>query len=160
MLRNTILFFTLLLVALLAGRAFWAWVGENPANVSGPAYVESFQALNKAIEAPIEIIGIGAAAFAGISTVFAWRERPALYLWLAAFACILVANVVTVRVNLPINYQIASFNPAALPADWPELRDRWWAWHLVRTGALLPGMCLVFLAVLLRKEPHQAIQRI
>jgi hypothetical protein len=31
MLRNVILFFTLVLVALTTGRAFWMWLGENPA---------------------------------------------------------------------------------------------------------------------------------
>jgi hypothetical protein len=38
MLRNVLLFFTALLLALTAGRAFWAWLGENPFNISGQTY--------------------------------------------------------------------------------------------------------------------------
>ena len=52
MLPNSILFFALVLVALTAGRALWAWLGENPANLSGATYVEFFQALSRAVRTP------------------------------------------------------------------------------------------------------------
>ena len=46
MLRNVVLFFAALLLALTAGRAFWVWLGESPFNMSGPTYVEFFQQLD------------------------------------------------------------------------------------------------------------------
>ena len=43
MLRNVWLFFTALLLALTAGRAFWMWLGETPFDMFGATYVEFFQ---------------------------------------------------------------------------------------------------------------------
>ncbi len=73
MLRNVLLFFTALLLALTAGRAFWVWLGENPFNMSGATYVEFFQQLDKGIAIPIAITGIGGTLLAGISAG-AWRN--------------------------------------------------------------------------------------
>lgn len=59
MLRNVLLFFTALLLALTAGRAFWVWLGENPFNMSGATDVEFFQQLDKQIVVPIAVTGVG-----------------------------------------------------------------------------------------------------
>jgi len=157
MMRNTVLFFTLVLVSLLAGRAFWAWVGENPARYSGATYVSFYQGLNKAIETPIAAIGTAAAIFALASALLNLRDRGTLYLFLGVFACVLVSTAITLRVNVPINEQVATFNPARLPGNWPELRDRWWHWHLVRTAVLLTGMSLSFIAALIRGGAPQRL---
>ncbi|MEJ0040384.1 MAG: anthrone oxygenase family protein [Gammaproteobacteria bacterium] len=158
MLRRAVLLITMLLVALTAGRAFWAWLGENPTHISGSAYVEFFQALDHSIELPIAITGIGSVFFVAFSAVLERRDRVVMCLLLSALALVLVANVVTVTINVPINHQIARFDPAALPVDWPTLRDRWWHAHLIRTAALLPALVLVFGAVLMR-DPHRQVSR-
>jgi uncharacterized membrane protein len=155
MLRKTVLFFTLMLVSLLAGRAFWAWVGENPAKYSDATYISFYQRLNKAIETPIAAIGTAAAIFALASALLNLHDRGTLYLFLGVFVCVLVSTTITLRVNVPINEQVATFNPARLPGNWPELRDHWWHWHLVRTAVLLTGMSLSFIATLIHGgDPH------
>jgi hypothetical protein len=58
-LRNVLLFFTALLLALTAGRAFWVWLGENPFNMSGATYVEFFQQLDERIAIAIAVTGLG-----------------------------------------------------------------------------------------------------
>jgi uncharacterized membrane protein len=151
MLRKVMLFFTLVLVALTAGRAFWTWLGENPADLSGATYVEFFQALDRGIAIPIAVTGIGGTLLAGISAAFFRREPAVFYLLLATCVCCLVATVVTILVHLPINARIATWNPAALPADYAEFLDRWWQWQKVRLVALIAGMSLLFVAVLIRK---------
>jgi hypothetical protein len=45
--RNVILFFAAVFLALTAGQAFWVWLGENPAKLSGGTYVEFFQVLDR-----------------------------------------------------------------------------------------------------------------
>lgn len=158
MVREIILFLTMLLVALTAGRAFWAWLGENPANLSGATYVEFFQALDRAIASTIAVTGVGGTVLAGVSAALFRRERAVCYLLLATCACSLLASVVTILVNVPINHQIATWNPAALPANYAELLNRWWRWHEVRFASLFTGMNLMFVAVLLRKEPFSGGQ--
>jgi len=85
MLRKIILFFTLVLVALTTGRAFWSWLGENPANLSGATYVEFFQALDRGIAIPIAVTGIGGTVLAGISAMLFRNDRTVCYLLL--FTC-------------------------------------------------------------------------
>ena len=154
MLRRAVLFLTLLTVALLAGRAFWAWVADNPANFSPATYVAYVQGVDRAIELPIAAMGIGAVLLTGISAALSFRDRPVFCVLFVALVCVLASNVVTVVVHLPINRQLASFNPAALPANWPELRDRWWEFHMVRLVTLLAGMVLVSLAAVMRTQPR------
>jgi uncharacterized membrane protein len=152
MLRRTILFFALVLVALLAGRAFWVWIAENPIDIPEATYVAFFQALDRAIENPIRFVAAGALVLSGISAILARHDRPVFYLWLATFSCVLASSLITILVHVPINHQLAGFSPAALPPCWPELRDRWWEWHKLRMLALVAGMSFAFLAAM-REAP-------
>ena len=157
MLRKVILFFTLVLVALTTGRAFWTWVAENPANLSGATYVEFFQALERAITIPIAVTAIGGCVLVGISALLFRSDRTVFYLLLATCGFCLVANLVTIFVNKPINAQILTWNPAALPKDYRELLSRWWQWHYVRLVTLLAAMTLLFVATLIRREPRPGL---
>lgn len=150
MLRNILLFFTAVLLALTAGRAFWLWVGESPFEVSGPTYVEFFQMVDSRIAIPIAVTGIGGTLLAGLSAAVHYADRRVFYLLLAAFALACLGSVVTVVVNVPINRQIAGWNPTALPDDYLDVLRRWWEWHHVRLVATFAAMCLVIGALLAR----------
>ncbi|MGI8735288.1 MAG: anthrone oxygenase family protein [Pyrinomonadaceae bacterium] len=154
-LRKVVLFFTAVLVALTAGRAFWVWLGENPANLSGATYVEFFQVLDRGIALPIAVTGIGGAVLAGISAILFRRDRPAFYLLLATCGLALLATIVTISVHLPINARVATWNPTALPPNYRDFLDQWWKWQQVRLVAMLAAMGLVFAAMLVRKESAQ-----
>jgi uncharacterized membrane protein len=151
MLRNVLLFFTALLLALTAGRAFWVWLGENPFNMSGRTYVEFFQQLDKAIVIPIAVTGIGGTLLAGISAAVYKDDSPAFYLLVVACALSAAGSLVTIFVNVPINNRLATWNPAALPADYQNYLRQWWLWHQVRLVAMFTAMCLVFATMLVRK---------
>ena len=60
-------------------------------------------------------------------------------------------------VNVPINQEVLSWSPAALPGDWMQLRDRWWVWHNVRTILSIIGFSCHILAVL-APVPLQAMR--
>ena len=148
MIRNTVLFLTALLLALTAGRAFWIWLGENPFNMSGQTYVEFFQQLDKRIAVPIAITGVGGTILAGISAVLHRTDRRALYLLGLAFGLGMVADLVTLLVNVPINNELATWDPAHLPANYEGYLLRWWQWHHVRLVAMFAATCFVFAAML------------
>jgi uncharacterized membrane protein len=154
--RRAMLFATLMLVGLLAGRAFWAWIVDDPANFSAQVYVAYFQGVDRAIERPIAGMGTAALLFAGISAVLAFRDRPVLVMLLGAFVCVLGSTLITVLIHVPINHQIDAFDPAAVPASWPSLRDRWWEFHKIRLAMLLGAMSLVSLAAILRVRPRHS----
>ena len=152
MVRKVILFLTAVLISLTAGRAFWVWLGENPVKLSGQTYVEFFQVLDRGIALPIAITGIGGTLLAGISAILFWRDRSTFFLLLAACGLGLVASLVTIFVHLPINARIATWNPTALPSDYRAFLERWWEWQKVRLVSMFGAMCLVFAAMLVRRN--------
>ena len=151
MLRNVLLFFTALMLALTAGRAFWVWLGENPFNMSGPTYVEFFQQLDKRIVVPIGITGIGGTLLAGISAFLSRYDRRPFYLLLLACGLAVIGDLVTILVNIPINNRLATWNPAALPPDYQDYLRQWWQWNHVRLAAMFTARCVVFAAMLVRE---------
>jgi uncharacterized membrane protein len=150
--RKVVLFFAALLLALTAGRAFWVELGENPFNVSGPAYVEFFQQVDKRIAGPIAVTGLGGTLLAGLAAFLSRANRAAFWLLLLGCSLAVIGDVVTVVVNVPINNRLATWNPAALPADYQDYLQRWWQWHHVRLVATCAAMCLVFAAMLTAED--------
>jgi uncharacterized membrane protein len=149
--RNGLLFAAAALIALTAGRAFWVSLGENPFDVPGATYVEYFQQVDRRIAIPIAMMGLGGTLITGLAAVAHRADRKTFLLLVAACALAVVGSLVTVLVNVPINRQIATWDPAALPVGYDELLSRWWQWHQVRVVALLSSMCLVLVAMLVRK---------
>ena len=145
------MFFTALLLALTAGRAFWVTLGENPFNMSGQTYVEFFQQLDRRIVVPIAVTGIGGTVLAGVSAFLYRTDRPTFYLLLLACGLAVIGDLVTIFVNVPINNRLATWIPSALPPDYQDYLRRWWQWHQVRLIAMFAAMCSVFSAMLVRK---------
>jgi len=115
MLRSALLFVTAILLALTAGRAFWVWLGESPFGMAGATYVEFFQRLDQRIAIPMAIIGILGPVLAGICAMISRANRHMFLSLVTACGFGVVGVLVTVIVNVPINEQIAGWNPAALP---------------------------------------------
>jgi hypothetical protein len=42
----------------------------------------------------------------------------------------------------------------SLPANWAELREIWWKWHIVRTGFSVLGMALLIAAITNDRSPQ------
>ena len=70
-------------------------------------------------------------------------SRGAARWWFAAAAVLaLGCIVVTVGVEVPMNRQITSWDPAAVPLGWQQIRSRWLVFHAVRTaGGTLAFVC-------------------
>jgi uncharacterized membrane protein len=150
MLRSALLFVTAVLLALTAGRAFWVWLGESPFGIAGATYIDFFQLLDRRIAIPIAVMGILGPMLAGICAVL-YRANRRMSLFLAtAFGLGAVSALVTVLVNVPINEQIAGWNPAAPPSGYEDILRRWWNWHIARMITSVGAMCSLFVALLAR----------
>ena len=68
---------------------------------------------------------------------------------LAATGLFAAMIVYTVLLPVPINKQVARWQPESLPANWRELRRRWDALHAVRVGVLLVALVLLVAGCLL-----------
>lgn len=145
---NAIRFILLLLLSLLVGTTFGIWVGFNPSSLSAMAYVEQQQNAIRSLNMLLPAMGavcILLAAWLAIQTKDDPRSR---YLLVAAILCLVVAALVTRFGNQPINAQVVTWSAQSPPANWAQLRDAWWQWHVVRTMAGILGLSLTLLAVL------------
>jgi uncharacterized membrane protein len=146
MLGKSIGFANLMVVALMAGTVFGIWLGYDPASLSPGTYIEQQQEAIRALNVKMTVLGAIAILLTVSSAVLARADRRALYLLAAAVACLLVAALVTRFANQPINAIVMTWNAHTPPADWMNLRDEWWKWHIVRMLAMIGGLSLILLA--------------
>lgn len=138
----------ILLLALVAGATFGIWRGYNPAGWTPHAFVEVHQTAVRGLNALLP--GIAMASLA-LTVLLALRspERGAVFgAYLLAIALTIAGGLVTRLANQPINAQVMTWSAAAPAADWAQLRDTWWFWHVVRTLVSMAALATLILAVL------------
>src|SRR5215510_1908913 len=121
-------FISICLAALVTG-VFWGpWLGLSRSIETFPP--EVFLSIGHrmiANLAPVMPILMPAAMLSMVPVLFlSYPAQPAtFYLTMAGFGLYVVALVVTLAVEVPIDNQIRVWTVSSLPADWPRLRDRW-----------------------------------
>jgi uncharacterized membrane protein len=148
MIVNVVRFLLLVTLALLVGTMFGIWVGYNPAGLSATAYVEQQQNTIRSLNTLLPAMGATCIALAIILAVLSKGSPRSRYLLIAAVVLMLVAALVTRFGNQPINAVVMQWNPQAPAANWAELRDQWWHWHVVRSVAGIGALVVTILAVL------------
>jgi hypothetical protein len=78
--------------------------------------------------------------------------------WLAlSSAAILAFTIIyTIMLPLPINNQVARWQPDSLPPNWRELRRRWDTFHGIRVGFLIVAFILLVAASVLPSHSWRA----
>jgi Domain of unknown function (DUF1772) len=88
-----------------------------------------------------------------LSGAVAFIVRPAgtsgHQLALAAAGLFAAMIVYTVLLPVPINNQVARWEPDSLPANWRQLRRRWDVLHAVRLGVLIVALLFLVTSCLL-----------
>jgi uncharacterized membrane protein len=62
---------------------------------------------------------------------------------LTAFAAFIVALLVTLIVEVPIDNQIKIWTFVTLPTKWQQVCDRWERFHVIRMVASITGLALL-----------------
>lgn len=140
------------LLGVMAGFFFAFAIDVAPAmaNLDASSYITAQQWINRAVRNATfgaTYFGSALAPFVAAAAVFWCGRRRAGVAWLL-IALIYFAAVfwVTRTVNVPINDELASWQPEAPPSNWQEARDTWNQSNLVRTIASLA--CFVSAVVL------------
>ena len=71
------------------------------------------------------------------------KRSKVFVLALAGFLLMIVALVVTLGIEVPIDRQIEQWTVATLPSDWKELRDRWEFYRAIRTFVSIGALGLM-----------------
>ena len=146
MLEKTVYFANLLLAALVVGTMFGIWLGFNPTDLSPGTYVEIQQHAIRSLNVTMPVLGAFTALLTLASAFFSRRNRPRMFVFFAAFVCLVIAGLITRFLNQPINAIVITWPVNAPPSNWIGIRDEWWKWHVARTSIGVVGLCLLIAA--------------
>jgi len=148
-------FVSLFLVALVTGVFWGSWLGLSRSIQTFTP--ETFLAIGHAMIgnlAPVMPFLVIPAALSQLVLLILLRGNGSSAFWpsLAAFVLFLIAAAVTLLVEVPIDNQIRTWTPTALPADWTHVRDRWEAFHVLRTFAAVGGLIALTAATVFGRQ--------
>ena len=85
-----------------------------------------------------------------LGVVFVARTAWTAAWWFALGAAALFAAMIvyTVLLPVPINNQVARWQPETPPANWRELRRRWDTLHAIRVAVLIVALALLVTSVI------------
>lgn len=144
----SIRFASLLLISLLVGTMFGIWLGFNPAALSASAYIEMQQNSIRALNVALPVMGLVCIILTATLAVLSKHDQRNRYLLVAAVFCLVAAGLITRFANQPINAVVITWSPQTPAANWAELRDTWWYWHVVRTVAGVAALAFALLAAI------------
>jgi Domain of unknown function (DUF1772) len=154
-------FISILLSALVTGVFWGTWLGlsRSIALLTPETFLTIGHTMIGNLGTVMAIL-MPAAILATLPVLFLlYRRRSgALYPTLGGFALFMIALVVTLIVEVPIDNQIEAWTVASLPADWQQLRDRWELFHVIRTWVWVIGLALLLLGALLVGD-NSAVER-
>jgi uncharacterized membrane protein len=154
---RTALATTVVLFALVMGVFWGTWFSLSRTMDRLPA--ESFVAVGhqmiQNLGAPMAILLPLALLSALVTLVLLWRAgRTTAFWWLlAGFLLMVVALVVTLAVEVPIDNRIEDWTAATLPGDWRSIQSRWELFHTIRTFASIAAVVAVTVAGLVASDP-------
>jgi uncharacterized membrane protein len=152
MAATIIRFVLLVLLALLVGTMFGILVGYNPHALSASAYVEQQQNAIRSLNTLLPAMGAVCILLTAALAFMSKADPRSRFLLIAAASLMIVAALVTRFGNQPINAVVITWSAQSPAANWAQLRDEWWHWHIVRSLAGVTALVLTVLAALCSKR--------
>ncbi len=140
-----------LIFAMVAGSTFGIWRGYNPTDYSAATFVEMHQGAVRGLNVLLPGMGLTSILITIALAWLAYGKGPAFKLYVSTVVLMVTIGILTRLLNQPINAQVMTWTAETLPANWAQIRDTWWVWHLVRTGASILAMALLLAAIILNR---------
>src|SRR5262245_47872514 len=137
----------------------WFSLSRSIASIRPETFLEVGHTMIGNLGRPMSIL-MPAALVSSIIVVVALfrRGRAAFYLAMAGLVLMVGALVITLVVNVPIDYEINQWTVKSLPVDWMATRDRWEFYHGLRTFVSIVGLaCVVASALRTVPPPRQLV---
>ena len=149
---------TIVLFALVMGVFWGTWfsLSRTMSQLSPETFLAVGHEMIQNLGTPMAILLPFALLSALITLVLARQEgHAAAFRWVAAgFLLMVVALVVTLAVEVPIDNRIEDWTAATLPADWRSIQSRWELWHTVRTFASIAALAAVAIGAVVTGRPE------
>lgn len=142
---------SIFLLALVTGIFWGPWLGLSRSITTFQP--EVFLAIGHRMIrnlAPVMPILMPAAMLSILPVLFlSYTRRPeTFYLNLVGLTLFVIALLVTLVVEVPIDNKIMTWTVATLPDNWENLRDRWETFHVIRTVASVGGLAVLLIAAI------------
>jgi uncharacterized membrane protein len=147
-------FAALFLLALVTGVFWGTWFAltRSIEAFSAAEFIHIGQTIIKNVAWPMRIL-LPACILFMILSVCLIPERKSAGFYLGVIACflIIIALLITLLVEVPIDNQIRTWTIETVPSDWTTLRERWQVFHTARTFVSLASLGSLILAALSAK---------
>jgi hypothetical protein len=148
------LFVHLFLFALVAGVFWGTWfsLSRSMNTLTASTFLEVGHTMIANLGDPMAVLmpATLVSAIPVLVALYRLQARASFWLILAGAGLLVVALVITLSVNVPIDYAIDRWTVDTLPADWTSIRNRWEAYHAARTFVSLAGFGCALAAVVAR----------
>jgi uncharacterized membrane protein len=147
-------FAALFLLALVAGVFWGTWftLTRSIQTFGAGEFIHIGQTIIRNVAWPMRLLMPACILFMILSAGLTPEKRSvAFYFGVAACLLIVVALLITLLVEVPIDNQIRTWTSETVPADWTALRARWQVFHTARTFVSLASLGSLILAVLSSK---------
>jgi hypothetical protein len=144
-------FISIFLLSLVTGVFWGSWLGlsRSMTSLSRETFLEVAHAMIGNLGTIMAIL-MPAAMLATLPVLYLLyrRRSKAFYPTLAGFALFVVALLITLAVEVPLDMEFERWTATTLPANWEELRSRWEWWHVIRSWASVAGLALMLAGAL------------
>jgi len=159
MLLRTWRFFTIILVSLSMAMAFCHLLQLPPRMSYDGAQWVATQSLYQLFGTVGAFIEVSALLLATVLSLAVCRRRPAFQWTVFGTACLLVAHAAWWVFVAPVNAEISTWTPDAMPADWTWWRSQWEYTHAARAILGIFGLSALVLSVLVETPTHRLHER-
>jgi uncharacterized membrane protein len=150
---------TVVLFALVMGVFWGTWfsLSRTMSRLSPETFVAVGHEMIRNLGVPMAILLPVALLCALVTLALLWRGgRTAAFWWLlAGFVLMVVALVITLAVEVPIDNRIETWTAATLPADWRSIQSRWELFHTIRTFLSIAAVVAVTVSVAVTGRPDE-----
>ena len=152
---KTLQFITGLSLVLISGVFWGTWFSLSRSMYKLPA--EMFITIGKEIMGNVaftmSIIMPASILCLLILLIRSWKIKTTyFYCILATLLLSVVALVITVGIEVPIDNKIRIWTVATIPSNWQGIRERWEFYHTIRTFVSLSAVAFFMVALLNRRQ--------
>jgi hypothetical protein len=144
-------FINIFLLSLVTGVFWGTWLGlsRSMAALSAQTFIEVGHAMIGNLGTIMALL-MPAAILATLPVLYLlYRRRPkAFYTTLVGMMLFVVALLITLLVEVPLDNQFSQWTVTTLPADWQQLRDRWEWFHAIRSWLAVGGLAFLLAGAL------------
>lgn len=150
------LFVHVFLFALVAGVFWGTWfsLSRSMSSITAFTFLEVGHTMIANLGTPMAVLMPTTllSAVPALVVLHRFGRRASFLLVLVGVGLLAVALVITLSVNVPIDYAIDRWTVDTLPSDWTSIRNRWEAYHAARTFVSLAGFGSALAATLWSRD--------